>query len=117
MGFYTYSGHEGRYRTDLGLEFVKGTITGEGSDDVGPFVVRGRYHVRSRECHWTKSYVGKHDVYYRGFREGRGIWGTWEIWDSTSGGFKIWPLASGEGDAETEENTESVEAVSTQEYL
>ena len=33
----------------------------------------------------------RHDVFYRGFREGKGIWGTWEIlWDAR-GGFHIWP--------------------------
>jgi hypothetical protein len=35
--------------------------------------------------------IGAHDVFYRGFREGKGIWGTWEIlWDAR-GGFHIWP--------------------------
>ena len=29
-------------------------------------------------------------------REGRGIWGTWEIGRADRGGFHIWPLADGE---------------------
>jgi hypothetical protein len=113
IGFYTYSGNRDRHRMDLGLEFGNGTITGEGNDDLGAFVIRGRFYAATRECHWTKTYVGGHDVYYKGFREGRGIWGTWEIRDATSGGFKIWPLASGSGDdeAETEEEVEPMKVV------
>jgi len=37
-------------------------------------------------------------VYYRGFREGKGIWGTWEIGIFAHGGFHIWP--KGEHDEE-----------------
>jgi hypothetical protein len=36
-----------------------------------------------------------------GFREGKGIWGTWEITEngtSLRGGFQIWPVGSEEGD-------------------
>src|SRR5947207_4699286 len=79
---------------DMNLTFANGSIAGEGNDDVGPFLIKGRYEADTRECHWTKSYIGAHDVFYRGFREGKGIWGTWEI-DSTRGGFHIWPLQSG----------------------
>ncbi len=43
-------------------------------------------------------------VYYRGFREGKGIWGLWEL-PNESGGFHIWPLGQGEG----EQNYESAE--------
>jgi hypothetical protein len=31
-------------------------------------------------------------VTFRGFREGKGIWGTWEIGSAWKGGFHIWPL-------------------------
>jgi hypothetical protein len=98
---------------DLSLEFGNGIISGEGNDDLGAFVIRGRFDAGTRECHWTKTYVGGHDVFYEGFREGKGIWGTWEIRDATSGGFKIWPLASGErdDDAEADEKTQPVDAV------
>ena len=30
-------------------------------------------------------------VFYRGFGEGKGIWGTWEIRWEARGGFHIWP--------------------------
>ncbi|MGD0058649.1 MAG: hypothetical protein ABSD58_04445 [Verrucomicrobiia bacterium] len=87
---------------NLGLTFAKGAITGEGNDDLGPFVIRGKYVGKSGECHWTKTYVGKHDVFYKGYREGRGIYGGWEIGTKHHGGFHIWPVGSfgGEQDAE-----------------
>jgi hypothetical protein len=65
-----------RHCMDLHLHFGGGPISGKGNDDVGRFLIRGRYNAVERECYWTKTYPGSHDVYYRGFREGEGIWGT-----------------------------------------
>lgn len=76
---------------DLILEFKDGRITGEGSDGIGLFVIAGHYSESSLECSWVKSYVGKHSVHYTGYREGKGIWGTWTL-EVISGGFHIWPL-------------------------
>ena len=76
---------------DLHLSFTNGRITGEGNDNVGAFVIKGQYDAASAECHWVKTYLGGHDVFYRGFREGKGIWGTWEIRNDNRGGFHIWP--------------------------
>jgi hypothetical protein len=70
-------------------------------------VIHGRFDAKSRDCYWTKSYVGAHDVFYRGFREGKGIWGTWEISDDYHGGFHIWPRSYGEGEEETESNEDT----------
>jgi hypothetical protein len=98
VGFYNYRPGD-RHRMDLQLEFTNGQMTGEGIDDIGRFVISGRYDVANRECHWTKSYVGAHDVFYHGFREGKGIWGTWEVL-LMSGGFHIWPKGESEGDEE-----------------
>ena len=84
---------------DLHLSFTNGRISGEGNDNVGAFVVKGEYCAQSAECHWTKTYPGAHDVFYRGFREGKGIWGTWEIRNDNRGGFHIWPKDSGEGES------------------
>jgi len=111
-GFYNYRPGD-RHRMDMGLTFVQGNMTGDGNDDIGPFLIRGRYDETSRECHWTKTYVGAHDVFYRGFREGKGIWGTWEIGVLGHGGFHIWPRQAGEGahETEVEEKGEPVEAV------
>jgi hypothetical protein len=102
---------------DIHLTFANGSMTGEGTDDVGRFLFKGRYDSVSRECYWTKSYFGRHDVFYRGFREGKGIWGTWEITIQFHGGFHIWPASAGEG-VEHEESatqTEPVDAIGRQE--
>jgi hypothetical protein len=100
-GFFTYRGGRTKWRQELALTFANGRITGEGHDSVGPFVITGRYDPKTHECYWTKTYVGAHDVFYRGVREGKGIWGTWEIGQGLHGGFHIWPLGSGSGDAES----------------
>ena len=82
-------------------------------------MISGRFEQTSGECHWTKTYVAAHDVFYSGVRSGRGISGTWEIQDATSGGFRIWPLASGSGDDDGEiaDKAEPVEAVGHQRWL
>jgi hypothetical protein len=98
---------------DLDLTFAAGRLSGDGNDDVGRFMIHGQYDANTLECSWTKTYVGRHDVAYRGFREGKGIWGTWEITVLNRGGFHIWPKRAGEGDTETAtaEKEPSAEAV------
>ena len=81
---------------ELKLTFRQGSLTGEGRDMIGPFMIRGRYQVEDGQCWWTKRYVGKHDVFYHGYNEGKGIWGLWEIPPSWKGGFHIWPEAMGD---------------------
>lgn len=99
IGFYVHSTEQQRrHRMDLILTFAAKQITGSGSDDIGKLVICGHYDGRSGECYWTKTYVGvpdAEDIYYRGFREGKGIWGTWEIGQTDHGGFHIWPAAHG----------------------
>src|SRR6266481_1745028 len=90
VGFYNHRPGD-RHRMDLNLTFAHGFMAGGGNDDVGRFFIKGRYEADTRECHWIKSYVGAHNVFYRGFREGKGIWGTWEISHFARGGFHIWP--------------------------
>ena len=100
---------------DLHLFFSNGQMTGDGNDDVGRFLIKGRYDAQALECHWTKAYPGSHDVFYRGFREGKGIWGTWEINSDCHGGFHIWPRGSGDGSENAESHSEqkTVDAVAT----
>jgi hypothetical protein len=111
-GFYNYRPGD-RHRMELHLTFANGSLNGDGADDVGSFLIKGRYDAGTCECHWTKSYIGAHDVFYRGFREGKGIWGTWEIGSFSRGGFHIWPRRVGEGErqAESAEQAEPVDAV------
>ena len=95
-GFFLQPSVPGRHWMDLHLSFMQGAMTGEGRDWVGKFIVRGKYKIEDGKCHWHKRYVGKHDVFYQGFNEGKGIWGTWEIAGEPGsaalhGGFHIWP--------------------------
>lgn len=106
-GFYNYGVGTGRYRMDLSLTFSNGTISGDGIDNVGQFLISGHYDGQSGECYWTKTYIGAHDVYYRGFREGKGIWGLWEL-AFGSAGFQIWPLGQEDCELETETVEEPV---------
>ncbi|MCI0681328.1 MAG: hypothetical protein L0Y71_04420 [Gemmataceae bacterium] len=96
-GFFLQPQLPGKHRMELHLAFQQGVMTGEGRDRVGDFTVKGRYEVATGQCHWTKRYVGRHDVLYKGFNEGKGIWGVWQIPPSQNlgldwrGGFHIWP--------------------------
>jgi len=107
-GYFLQHGTKGMM--ELHLTFRQGALTGEGRDYVGRFVLRGRYELADGKCYWTKRYLGKHDVFYQGYNEGKGIWGTWEIgapfgsWGGR-GGFHIWPqgMAAAEQEHLTEE--------------
>jgi hypothetical protein len=98
-GFFLDRRVPGRHRMELGLTFRQGVLVGDGRDWVGKFVVQGRYDLANGRCYFVKRYLGKHDVNYQGFNEGKGIWGVWEIvWAipgrpaiKLSGGFHIWP--------------------------
>ena len=96
-GFFLQPPLVGRQWMELALTFRAGVITGEGRDRVGEFLIRGRYEVESGQCWWSKRYLGRHDVSYMGYNEGRGIWGTWELQNPPrKGGFHIWPEAMGD---------------------
>lgn len=96
VGFFLQPAIPGRHLMELRLTFSTGLMTGEGRDWVGPFRVRGRYDLADGKCQWIKHYVGQHDVFVKGFNEGKGIWGTWDIpgtnaYPAQRGGFHIWP--------------------------
>jgi hypothetical protein len=96
---------------EMQMRFAGGIINGDGRDWVGPFIITGQYTLADGSCHWTKQYIRKHTVYYRGFNEGKGIWGTWEMPNeppqNRTGGFHIWP--EGMADPTAPHATESVE--------
>jgi hypothetical protein len=93
---------------ELDLSFKKGVMTGDGRDRIGQFLIRGKYDLSNGRCTWTKRYIGKHDVAYSGYNEGKGIWGMWEIPPGWRGGFHIWPAAM--GDPTRHELAEEIEA-------
>ena len=93
-GFYTYDRLPGKHPMDIRFTFENGRISAAGGDPVGEFVLDGAYSEGTKECFWIKTYPGRHSVAYHGFREGKGIWGTWNVSRNT-GGFHIWPLNFG----------------------
>ena len=96
-GYFLQPSHPGRHRMNLSLTFRAGLLRGDGRDQVGLFLIRGRYDVGDGQCWWTKTYVGKHELFYRGYNEGKGIWGRWEspLNSGWHGGFHIWPVGQG----------------------
>ena len=113
IGFFlqTQGPNPGKHQMELLLTFRQGSMAGEGRDWVGKFIIKGRYATGDGKCHWSKRYLGKHDVFYQGYNEGKGIWGTWEIPPAQNmgmlfrGGFHIWPegMADPSGNQLTEE--------------
>jgi hypothetical protein len=96
IGFFLDKRLAGKHQMELLLAFRQGEMTGEGRDKVAKFLVRGRYDVADGKCHWHKRYIDQHDVFYQGYAENKGIWGTWElhpreIYGLVKGGFHIWP--------------------------
>lgn len=91
-GFFLVEGS--KVPVDLELTFDGGVMRGGGWDLRGQFVVRGSYELDSREVRWTRRYDDGTRLTGRGFREGKGIWGTWRRRDGGTGGFHIWPLGA-----------------------
>lgn len=94
IGFFVDKRMPGKHWMDLRLTFAQGVMTGDGHDRVGAFTINGSYKLDDGLCIWTKKYPGSHDIFYRGFNEGKGIWGTWELnmlGIRATGGFHIWP--------------------------
>ena len=78
---------------DLILAFSGGRLSGEGCDGIGAFTISGDYSEATMECNWLKTYVGRHSVSYLGCKDGKHIWGTWNL-PKIRGGFQIWPIGS-----------------------
>jgi hypothetical protein len=115
IGFFLQQETPGRQRMRLRLTFQAGRITGDGQDWVGPFLVRGSYSLTDGQCSWTKRYRGQHDVLYKGYNDGKGIWGAWEfpfeVYNSSCrGSFHVWPDGTPEpaGTHLTEEAFQSI---------
>jgi hypothetical protein len=91
------------------LTCSEGRLTGEGKDWAGRYTIDGSYDLATGQCEWTKQYIGRHAVTYKGTNNGRSIWGVWELtqlWGllTDRGGFHIWPegfdVADESGEAE-----------------
>jgi hypothetical protein len=109
VGFFLDRRLPGKHQMEMVLTFAGGRLTGTGRDRVGKFTFTGSYDVADGKCEWVKQYAKAHAIAYRGFNEGKGIWGTWELpWQGHvfTGGFHIWP----EGMADPTHPTMSEEA-------
>jgi len=111
-GFFLQFWFPGRQKMDMELRWSGGEVTGHGTDRVGPFTINGTYDIATGRCEWTKKYLGRHSVAYRGVNDGHGIWGVWEIRQLGGlyvdrGGFHIWP----EGSNVSEESDRTEKAV------
>ncbi len=98
-GFFLQSSLPGKHWMELRLTFQGGVVKGEGRDRVGEFLIHGKYDTTEGKAWWSKRYIGRHDVAYLGYNEGRGIWGTWELTTPPwRGGFHIWPKGMNVGE-------------------
>ena len=97
-GYYCYSANAVRHRQELELIFSNGSISGDGSDGIGCFLIAGLFDERGQVI-WTKTYPGSHHVEYRGFWERKSIWGVWNIGMLNRGGFRIWPDGAEENES------------------
>jgi hypothetical protein len=111
-GYFLQYWLPGRHTTNVDLTCSNGELTGTGRDFVGPYTIDGSYDIATGRCEWTKQYLGKHAVAYRGVNDGHGIWGVWEIRQLAGlfvdrGGFHVWP----EGTDVSQESDKTEQAV------
>lgn len=99
-GFFTYTQGPNAFRIKMDIElfFQENKVTGGGSDEVGSFTWEGQYDTGALWCNMTKYYT-THQVFYYGQVDENGIWGNWEIFPYSRGGFHIWPKKKEEEDS------------------
>lgn len=95
-GFYVENHRKERSWMHLYLQIGGGQIDGEGTDYVGPWSIQGHYDLSRSQCDWIKTYLGKHQVQYRGQITESGIQGIWNIRGRNQGPFHIWPQSRSE---------------------
>ncbi len=106
-GFYTYAfGPDAhRHSMSFALTFKNGRVSGNGIDDLSRFTWHGSYDTEQLRC-WMQKHYPTHTVFYDGYVDEKGIWGTWEIPPFDRGGFHIWP--KGVSEALTLEDKETI---------
>ena len=96
-GFYAYEfgPNARRHMMSFTLTFKNGAVTGGGIDDVGAFTWRGHYDKEKLRCQLQKRYATSL-VFYDGYVDENGIWGSWNIPLRIRGGFHLWPKGMSE---------------------
>lgn len=91
-GYWVQDGNRGVMSLDIRIE--NNLISGQGSDEVGPFVLNGEYDSQGN-VKIVKNYTGAHTVIYGGLYQNDTIKGEWRIYDTVdaslydSGAFEI----------------------------
>ncbi len=116
-GFYTYAfGPDSRRNMmSFALTFKNGNVSGSGIDNIAYFIWRGNYDTEKLRC-WMQKRYPSHTVFYDGYVDQNGIWGTWEIPPLSRGGFHIWPKGLSEN-LTVEDKEELPDTVSFTEQL
>lgn len=83
---------------ELQLVFKDGILSGDGTDDIGPFSIQGTYNAATGSARWIKSYTGSHEVHYQGILGGTGLQGIWKTLPAGQGTFRLWPRQLGNGE-------------------
>ena len=120
-GFFLQYWLPGRQPTGVALAWAGGEVEGTGSDRVGPYTVVGTYDAATGRCEWTKQYLGKHAVAYRGLADASGVWGVWEIrllggLYHDRGGFHLWPAGRGACENEANQTERAVQTLMREEF-
>jgi len=63
----------------LEVGFEKGLMVGTGADQIGLFLIAGRYDEATATAEWLKHYIGRHTVLYSGRLSGTTLSGSWTI--------------------------------------
>jgi hypothetical protein len=68
----------------LDVGFESGEMVGAGADEIGPFLIAGRYNETTAAADWLKHYIGRHTVVYSGRLTGATLSGQWTLRDDRS---------------------------------
>jgi antitoxin component YwqK of YwqJK toxin-antitoxin module len=90
-GFYLYTqdSKQVKHGMTVKLTFVNMVVAGTGSDDIGPFTIKGSYNTMDGAIRFDKTYK-THVVHYVAKMEDGRMTGTWEV-GGTVGGFLLHP--------------------------
>ena len=99
----------GRITLRWNLSFVSGRISGSTYERDRLVRISGTYEPEKLECLISQHYTPADLDAFRGFREGKGIWGTWKCSAmGCTGGFLIWPYREDEGAGEASLSEEPI---------
>jgi hypothetical protein len=75
VGSYRQFDRDNPQLLDVGFE--KGLMVGTGADQIGLFLIAGRYDEAAATAEWLKHYIGRHTVVYSGKLSEATLSGSW----------------------------------------